>query len=497
MAPADHDSSLSLLTDLYQLTMAQAAFAEGLWQHEAVFHLFFRKAPFKSGCTVAAGLASALEHLRDFRFTSSDLDYLATLRGADGVALFTAEFLAALGALELGLDIDAVPEGTLVFPQEPLLRVRGNIAQAMLLETPLLNIINFQTLIATKAARIALAAKGEPVIEFGLRRAQGPDGALSASRAAFIGGCAATSNVLAGKRFGIPVRGTHAHSWVMLFDDELEAFQAYARALPGNCTFLVDTYDTLPGVVHAIEVGRSLRARGHKLTGIRLDSGDLAWLSIEARKLLDAAGFEDTAILASNDLDEQVIASLKEQGAQISVWGVGTRLVTGGDEPALGGVDKLSAVRAPGGAWRERIKLSEQAIKVSTPGFLNVRRFHHADAARTLVADAIFDEQRGFSSQQIVDPLDPLRFRSIEPGMPFEDLLQPVLRAGKQVAAPPSLLESRARTLAELNRLHATQKRLLHPHSYPVGLERALHERKSALVTGYRDARDRPRRSAS
>ena len=237
-----------------------------------------------------------------------------------------------------------IPEGTIVFPHEPLLRVHGPLLQAQLLETALLNIVNFQTLVATKAARVVLAARGEPVLEFGLRRAQGIDGALAASRAAYLGGCAATSNVLAGRLYGIPVRGTHAHSWVMCFDDELEAFRAYARAMPNNCVFLVDTYDTLDGVRHAIEVGQELRRQGHEMIGIRLDSGDLAWLSIEARRMLDEAGFPKATIVASNELDEQIIASLKDQGATIGVWGVGTRLVTAYDQPALGGVYKLAAI---------------------------------------------------------------------------------------------------------------------------------------------------------
>jgi len=496
---AHADPSLALLTDLYQLTMARAAWSSGKWDHQGVFHLFFRKPPFQSGFTVASGLETALDYLREFRFSPSDLDYLASLVGGDERPLFSREFLAALGALELAVDLDAVPEGTLVFAQEPLLRVRGPIAQAMLLETPLLNLINFQTLIATKSARISVAARGEPVLEFGLRRAQGMDGALSASRAAFIGGAFATSNVLAGKRYGIPVRGTHAHSWVMLFDEELEAFKAYARALPGNCVFLVDTYDTLEGVRHAIAAGEWLRANGHALHGIRLDSGDLAWLSIKARKLLDAAGFTETFILASNDLDEHVIESLKQQGAQISVWGVGTRLVTGGDEPALGGVYKLSMVRAPGGPWRERIKLSEQAIKVSTPGMLQVRRFHHGGEARALLADAIFDEESAYASHagptQIIDPLDPTRRKSLEAQAPFDDLLVPVLRAGKPVYAPPPLAEVQAHARRELARIDSSHKRLLQPHLYPVGLERSLHERKTALILSHRQAREQARGS--
>src|SRR5436190_7817218 len=366
---------LSLLTDLYQLSMAAAAWKARVEDGEAVFHLVFRRPPFKSGFTIAAGLGPALEYVRQLRFTDEEVRSLGQLRADSGEPMVERAFLDHLRELEPRLDIDAVPEGTAVFPQEPLLRVSGPIVPCMLLETPLLNLVNFETLIATKAARVTLAAEGDPVLEFGLRRAQGPDGGLSAARAAYIGGCAATSNVLAGKLLDIPVSGTHAHSWVMLFDSEREAFDAYARAMPHNVVLLVDTYDTLQGVRRAIETGRWLRAQGRELAGIRLDSGDLAWLSIEARKLLDAAGFAKTVILASNELDEDVIASLKQQGAKIGAWGVGTRLVTGADDAALGGVFKLSAVRAPGGSWRPRIKLSDQSAKISIPGVLQVRRF--------------------------------------------------------------------------------------------------------------------------
>ena len=261
-------------------------------------------------------------------FESDDLAYLAVLRGPDDTPLFETKFLDYLQTLRFACDIDAIPEGNVVFPHEPLLRVSGSLLQGQLFETALLNIINFQTLIATKSARICLAARGSPVIEFGLRRAHGPDGALAASRAAYIGGCVATSNVLAGKVFGIPVRGTHAHSWVMSFQTEYEAFEAYSEAMPGNCVFLVDTYDSIEGIRHAVEVGRHLRAIGKDLAGIRLDSGDLSYLSIVARSILDQAGFKTTQIVASNDLDEYVIASLNEQGASIDLWGVGTKLVT-------------------------------------------------------------------------------------------------------------------------------------------------------------------------
>src|SRR6266850_4220053 len=290
-------SSLALLTDLYQLTMAYGYWKSGVQDKEAVFHLSFRKNPFEGGFSIACGLAYAVDFASHFRFTADDVAYLAELQGNDGKALFDREFLDYLQSMRFSCHMDAIPEGTVVFPHEPLVRVQGPLIQCQLLETPLLNIINFQTLIATKAARVCLAAKGAPVLEFGLRRAHGQDGALAATRAAYIGGCAATSNVLAGKVFGIPVRGTHAHSWVMSFPSEPEAFAAFAATLPGNTIFLVDTYDTLTGVRNAIEIGRALRLQGHDLMGIRLDSGDLAYLSIQARRLLNEAGFEKTQIL--------------------------------------------------------------------------------------------------------------------------------------------------------------------------------------------------------
>ncbi|MFM2418693.1 MAG: Nicotinate phosphoribosyltransferase pncB2, partial [Pseudomonadota bacterium] len=384
-----------LLTDLYQLTMAHGYFRCGRVADEAVFHLFFRKLPFHGGYAIAAGLEPVLDFIADFKFADDDLAFLRSLTGHDGAALFGADFLDYLRGLRLSIDIDAVPEGSLVFAHEPLLRVRGSLIEAQLLETTLLNIINFQTLVATKAARVCGAARGEPVLELGLRRAQGIDGALAASRAAFIGGCTATSNVLAGKRFGIPVRGTHAHSWVMSFDTEREAFEAYADAMPNNCVLLVDTYDTLAGVQNAIAVGERLRQRGKRLLGIRLDSGDLAWLSVEARKLLDQAGFHDTTIVASNDLDEQLIESLKHQEAAISVWGVGTKLVTAYDQPALGGVYKLSMIARNGGPLAPRIKLSEQVAKISNPGIQQVRRYTQNGQ---LVADCIYDEAEGIET---------------------------------------------------------------------------------------------------
>lgn len=476
--------SLSLLTDLYQLTMAYGYWKNGIAEREAVFHLFFRKNPFDGGYAVAAGLDEAIDYLRSFRFGEDDIAYLSTLTGNDGAPLFEPGFLHWLQQMELKCDVDAVPEGTVVFPHAPILRVCGPLAQAQLVETPLLNILNFQTLIATKAARVCHATGGEPVLEFGLRRAQGIDGAVSASRAAYIGGCAATSNVLAGKLYGIPVKGTHAHSWVMVFDDELEAFSAYAKAMPNNCVFLVDTYDTLEGVRHAVQVGKKLREDGHEMVGVRLDSGDLAWLSIEARRILDEGGFPDASVVASNDLDERIIQSLKVQGATIGVWGVGTKLITAYDQAALGGVYKLAAIRNAQGGWDHKIKLSEQAIKISTPGILNVRRFEQGD---DFVADMIFDELAKCPSPcVIVDPTDTMRRKQLPKETRFEDLLVPVFDGGAPVYDRPPIESIRERVQAQLAKLHAGIKRFQNPHAYPVGLEAGLFERKQRLVLAAR-----------
>ena len=473
----------ALLTDLYQLTMASGYWKAGLARHEAAFHLFFRKPPFDGGFTVAAGLGEAVDLLSRWRYDREELAYLRGLRGNDNQGLFDTGFLDHLARWTeaFACDVDAVPEGTVVFPGEPILRVTGPLWQAQLLETHLLNCLNFQSLVATKAARVCLAAGEDSVLEFGLRRAQGPDGALAASRAAFVGGVAATSNVLAGMRYGIPVRGTHAHSWVMAFDDEPAAFEAYAQALPNNVVFLVDTYDTLEGVRHAVAAGKRLQERGYKLGGIRLDSGDLAYLSIEARKILDAAGFTETAILATNDLDEHLITSLKAQGARVNVWAVGTRLVTAYDQPALGGVYKLGAIRpGPGAPWEHRIKLSEQTAKISTPGLLATRRFR---VDGLFAADMIYDQSAdGAGERLIIDPADPLRRKRLPADAPAEELLVPIFRAGKVVYWVPPLEESRRRTGEQLAGLHPGIKRLLNPHTYPVGLEPGLHELRQRLI---------------
>ena len=490
--------SLALLTDLYQLTMAYGYWKMGKLNQEAVFTLFFRKPPFHSGYSIMAGLATVLDYLDGLGFTETDLSFLATLTGTDNKPLFESDFIDYLGKLRFDCNLDAIPEGTVVFPHEPLLRVQGPLLQCQLLETTLINIINFQTLIATKAARICQTTQGEPVLELGLRRAQGIDGALSASRAAYIGGCAATSNVLAGKLYGIPVRGTHAHSWVMSFANETEAFQTYAEAMPNNCILLVDTFDTLQGVKKAIAVGQWLRDNGHQLVGIRLDSGDLVKLSQQARKMLDDAGFEQAHIVASNDLDEHLIAELKAAGAKVNLWGVGTRLITSYDQPTLGGVYKLTAIRdEPGAQWQYCLKLSEESIKISNPGLLQVRRF--------------LDDQGMFNGDMIYDQLQPptnnevhlvnLNAFSVHPALieghtilstdiPYQDLLIPVWKNGKPVVELPSLDQIRQRTQAQLNHCPVEIQRLNTPAIYPVNLEIQLYQLKQRLISEARHVKN-------
>ncbi len=476
--------SLALLTDLYQLTMAYGYWKTGLADREAVFHLTFREHPFGGQYALACGLNYVVDFLSNLRFDDEDLDYLRTLNGTDGQPLFEVPFLDHLRGMAFTCDVDAVTEGTCVFAHEPLLRVRGPLLQSQIIETPLLNMINFQTLIATKAARICRACGDTPVLEFGLRRAQGIDGGLTASRAAFIGGCAATSNVLAGKLFDIPVRGTHAHSWVMAFDDELHAFQAYADAMPNNCVFLVDTYNTLRGVENAISAAQRLRRQGHEMIGIRLDSGDMAKLSREARQMLDAAGFKDAAIVASSDLDEYRIERLIQGGAKIGVWGVGTRLATAYDQAALGGVYKLSALRDERGRWEYKVKLSEDETKQSHPGILQVRRF--CDDQGRFTADVIYDEPSGIPSRVELVPIGSNEPVLITQGRHAEDLLVPVFREGRAVYASPPISDIRQRSIAQLQSLPSHVVRIDRPEPYTVGLERRFHGIETDLCAAAR-----------
>lgn len=474
--------SLALLTDLYQLTMAQGYWKKGMAEQEAVFHLHFRKNPFNGGYTVAAGLADAIDLLQHLQFTPEDTAYLGSLRGSKNQPLFEAGFLKYLQELRFTCNVDAIPEGTVVFPNEPLLRISGPILQCQLVETPLLTILNFQTLIATKAARIVEAAQGDRVIEFGMRRAQGPDGALSAARAAFIGGVGATSNILAGQLFNIPVKGTHAHSWVMSFTEEQDAFAAYAEVFPDDSVFLVDTYNTINGFKKAIAIAQDLRAKGHTLQGVRLDSGDLAYLSIEGRRMFDEAGFPEVSIVASNDLDEYLIQSLKLQGARIDTWGIGTKLVTAYDQPALGGVYKLAALRNADGEWEYKLKLSEQLAKISTPGIQQVRRFYNE---KGFLADMIYSEEKTVS-HTLIDPQDATRRKTMAPDTAFQDLLVPIFREGQLVYQQPDLRSIQQQAAYQVKQLHETTRRLLNPHVYPVGLEQNLYNQKIDLIVKLR-----------
>lgn len=478
------DIDYALMTDLYQLTMAQGYWERGDAQTEACFTMYFRDYPFKGGYAVACGMAQLAEMIDSYRFTDDDITYLASLKAPLGGALFKPEFLEFLRGFRLRVDVEAVREGTLVFPYEPCVRVSGPIMDCQLIETALLNCVNFQTLVATKAARVCMAAQG-PVAEFGLRRAQGTGG-LWASRAAVVGGCASTSNVLAGKLFDIPVSGTHAHSWVMSFDDELTAFRAYAQAYPTNCVLLVDTYDVKQGIKNAITVGLEMKERGEKLSGIRIDSGDLAWLAKLARTMLDEAGLTETSIVLSNDLDEYTILSIREEGAPVDSWGVGTKLATAYDQPTLGGVYKLSATRNAGGQWEDRLKISESATKLTMPGVLNVRRYYYEDGH--IAGDMVFDTIASVDDREvIVDPLDDLRQKHLG-GLRYEVLLRPLAKNGRSVleVSDRDTMEAQKRCREGLATLDESQKRMLNPHTYPVGLEWGLNERRRNLVSKLR-----------
>lgn len=470
--------NMTLLTDLYQLTMVGAYYLLGKSQQKANFDYFFRKIPEEGGFCVAAGLEQLIEYIENLHFEPEDLDYLRSLN------LFPPEVLIFFQNLRFTGDLYAVPEGTLVFPQEPIIRVTAPLPEAQFIETALLNILNYQTLIATKAARVCIVASEDPVIEFGVRRAQGPDGGLSASRAAFIGGARATSNLMAGKVFGIPVRGTVAHSWIESFPSELESFQSYAKVYPKNVVLLVDTYDTLlSGVPNAIKVGNELRARKDgDLLGIRLDSGDLTFLSREARKLLDEAGFDRTRILGSSDLDEWLIESIKKQGADIDHWGVGTRMVTSYSCPALGGVYKLSAILEDG-EMKPKLKVSDDPEKTTNPGIKKVVRFF--DEKNFMRGDVLFFEDEILAGNQPIQAFHPMLahvHKTYPPRYKREEILVPIFQGGKRVYSLPPLADIQARTLQNLRYLRPEHKRLQNPHIYHVSLGERLFKQKQDLI---------------
>jgi nicotinate phosphoribosyltransferase len=469
----------ALLTDLYELTMMAGYLSQGKAGDTATFDLYYRHNPFGGGYAVAAGLEPAIRAVMDMEFTAGDTEYLRSLRTPAGTALFPESFLGSLERFRFRGDIRAIEEGTVVFANEPLLQVSGGLSECQILESILLCIVNFQTLIATKAARLWEASRHGTILEFGLRRAQGPDGALSACRAAYIGGAAATSNVLGAATYGLSPKGTHAHSWVQSFPSELEAFRAFARSFPQDCVLLVDTYDVLhSGVPNAIIVARELETGGNHLSGIRIDSGDLAFLSQRARKMLDDAGLHYVKILVSNEVDEYVISEIMSQGGKVDIWGVGTNLVTAGGDGggALGGVYKL--VEHNG---QPRMKLSGNPEKITTPGRKKVTRF--IDDTGFMEADAIADVSEDLDTGPvvIVDPNNPLRRKRLDSSN-RTPLLRDVVRRGVLVYDFPSLEQIRRRRTEQLAQLHETYRRLRNPHGYKVGLTQTLWRQKERML---------------
>jgi nicotinate phosphoribosyltransferase len=468
----------ALLTDLYELTMAAGFLEQGKADDTATFDLYFRHNPFHGGYAVAAGLEDAIRAVTGIRFDKDDLDYLRSVRTSRGTPLFSSNFLEYLGAHRFRSSIWAIPEGSVVFPNEPLLQVRGNLIECQMVETILLCHINFQTLVATKAARMWDASNHGTVVEFGLRRAQGPNGGMSACRAAFIGGADATSNVKGAAQHGIRPTGTHAHSWVQSFPSELESFRSFVRSFPDDCVLLVDTYEVLEsGIPNAIRVAKELESQGHRLLGIRLDSGDLAFLSKRAREMLDLAGLSYVKIIASNELDEYVIAEIIAQGGRIDVWGVGTKLVTAGGEDggALGGIYKM--VEHNG---HPKIKLSSNPEKMTTPGFKKIVRFCGDDGL--MEADALAHRSEDLSQREIliIDPNNPLRRKKLNANTRNE-LLCPIVDQGNVVYDFPALTEIRSRRMEQLSRLHDSYRRLHMPHEYKVGLTYTLWRQKEQM----------------
>ncbi|MEG2868320.1 MAG: nicotinate phosphoribosyltransferase [Terrisporobacter sp.] len=468
--------NLTLLTDLYQLTMLNGYFEKNVHEDIVVFDMFFRKNACNSGYTIVCGIEQFVEYINNISFSNEDLKYLKSLN------LFSDKFLTFLKNFKFTGDIYCVDEGTIMFPNEPILTVKAPLYQAQLIETALLTIVNFQSLIATKASRVCFAAQEDPVFEFGLRRAQGPDAGTYGARAAIIGGCLATANVLAGKLFNIPLIGTHAHSWVQKFDTELEAFEAYADIYPDKCLLLVDTYNVLnSGLPNALKIFKSLNKNGHKPLGIRLDSGDLQYLSNECKKVLDKEGFTDVSITASNDLDEYTITALKSEGAAINSWGVGTKLITSSDSPSLGGVYKLAA------SYKEnkiqpKIKISEDPEKINNPGYKKVVRIYNkhnkAEADLILLHDEIIDESKPLT---IFHPVYTWKTKTFENYI-IKELHKPLFINGECKHEIKSVIEIRNHTKNELDTLWEEYKRISNPQTYKVDLSQNLWELKTQMI---------------
>ncbi len=474
--------NLTLLTDLYELTMMQGYFKHKDQDKTVIFDAFFRVNPFGGGYSVMAGLEQLIKYIKELHFSKQDIDYLA------GLGIFDKDFLDYLAEFKFTGDVWSIPEGTLIFPREPLVKVVAPVMQAQLVETAILNIINHQSLIATKAARICYAAKGDPIMEFGLRRAQGPDAGTYGARAAVIAGCAGTSNVLCGELFDVPVMGTHAHSWIMSFDSEYEAFKTYAQLYPTACTLLVDTYDTLKsGVPNAIKTFEYMRDNGLPLDhiGIRLDSGDLAYLSKKARKMLDDAGFPQAKITASNDLDEHLILSLKMQGAAINSWGVGTHLITAKDNPSFGGVYKLAAIQMPDGTFTPKIKLSENTEKVTNPGNKKIVRVYEKQNHK-IIGDIICLEEEHFSEDEpllMFDPQETWKKTRLKPGeFELREIMVPIFLGGECVYTSPKTMDIRKYCLEEQETLWEESRRLANPHQVYIDLSQKLYDTKRQLL---------------
>ncbi|MBQ7919575.1 MAG: nicotinate phosphoribosyltransferase [Lachnospiraceae bacterium] len=474
--------NLTLLTDLYELTMMQGYFKNKDMNETVIFDAFYRTNPCGGGYSICAGLEQVIEYIKNLHFSTEDIEYLRSLK------IFEEDFLAYLKDFKFSGDIYAIPEGSVMFPREPMIKIIAPIMEAQLIETAILNIINHQSLIATKAARVCYAARGDGIMEFGLRRAQGPDAGVYGARAAMIAGCVGTSNVLAGQMFDVPVKGTHAHSWIMSFPDEYTAFKTYANMYPSACILLVDTYDTLKsGVPNAIKVFTEMREAGIPLTfyGIRLDSGDLAYLSKKARKMLDAAGFPDAVISASNDLDEYLIDSLKVQGAAITSWGVGTNLITAKDNPAFGGVYKLAAIMGKDGKFIPKIKLSENSEKVTNPGNKKIFRIYEKETGK-IKADLIClaDEEYNVEEDLLLfDPQEPWKKTKLK-GSTYimRPLMEHIFQNGECIYTSPKVMEIRDYCQKELDTLWDETKRLVNPHKVYVDLSAKLYDTKIQLL---------------
>ena len=474
--------NLTLLTDLYELTMMQGYFREKDANETVIFDAFYRTNPDGNAFSICAGLEQVIDYVKNLHFDDADIEYLR------GLGIFDEDFLEYLHNFKFSGDIYAIPEGTVVFPREPLVKVIAPIMEAQLVETAILNIINHQSLIATKTSRIVFAARGDGIMEFGLRRAQGADAGTYGARAAMIAGCIGTSNVLAGKLFDVPVKGTHAHSWIMSFPDELTAFRAYAKLYPSACILLADTYDTLgSGVPNAIRVFQEMRDAGIPLTfyGIRLDSGDLAYISKKARKMLDDAGFPDAVISASNDLDEYLIDSLKIQGAAITSWGVGTNLITSKDCPSFGGVYKLAAIQNEEGEFVPKIKISENTEKITNPGNKTIYRIYEK-ASGKIKADLICFADEVIDPKQdllLFDPMDTWKKTKLAGGTyTVREILLPIFKNGECLYKSPTLKEIAAYCREEKDTLWDETKRLFYPHRVYVDLSQKLYAVKQSLL---------------